>query len=145
MMDGGVAVPRIDAKTLKLFCAKRGGLNRGSALVYPWSLGNFSYATDGAILIRVKRVKLSPENDSPPQGVEEMINDAFEPAPAHWYPLPAIDRAEAVTIGPCIFSPRRLSLLRNLEVAEIGPHEGLRHAAIRFQGGVGVIAQMRTT
>lgn len=70
---------------LKPFCAKEDEARL--SLQSPWSRGEYTYATNGHIMVRVARRDDVPENEKAPAG--EKIFDAAKSA--GWLPVPACE------------------------------------------------------
>lgn len=68
---------------LEKFCSKT--LLGQSRTDYPWSDGNYTYATDNCLLIRVPRIQSIPENESAPKVENIFINN---PPGKDAYPIP---------------------------------------------------------
>lgn len=74
---------------LSIFCSKKQRVAKHLAV--PWSFGDFTYASDGHILIRVPRIADVPENDSAPKVWEGTFGKQFITEPAEWVSVPAVD------------------------------------------------------
>lgn len=112
-----------------------------SDLSVPWSAGDFSYASNGHILLRVPRLAEIPENSRAPK-----VDRLFPDTPAsEWWPIPAENddlaewEEESVRIGPAVFGSAPLRLLWSLPNCEIGPTGQYSPAWIRFDGGDGIL------
>jgi hypothetical protein len=74
---------------LKLFCSTS-SYNHGR-LAAPYSYGDYTYATNGHILIRVPRLADAPENENAPKVWTGDIAELFNREPAEWVPVPEVD------------------------------------------------------
>ena len=83
---------------LKLFCLT--DKTRSKAIGQPWSDGEFTYATDAAIIVRVPRLSDVPENpNAPTSAVAARI---FETATdGKWSALPEFTAPKYVTCENC--------------------------------------------
>lgn len=80
---------------LKLFCSKRP--THAMKLAVPWSFGEFTYASDGVIIIRVPRLPDAPENVNAPQAWRGELPGMFTREPVEWVDVPTVDYKG----GPC--------------------------------------------
>lgn len=71
---------------LTLFCGNKDDNRIGE----PWSDGNFTFATDGKILVRVARRADVGERLDAPAVMGTHVGDAFDKDPGAWHPLPAL-------------------------------------------------------
>lgn len=69
-------------------------------IVTPFSVGEFSYATCGKIIVRVPRLEGIPERDDAPQVDAPPLDGLFFQEPGHWHNLPVVAVAKEVC-GPC--------------------------------------------
>lgn len=72
---------------LKLFC----NANKPGVLDAPWSHEEFTYATNGHILIRVPRRDDVTENKIAPKVWAGDIAECFKREPVEWVPVPEVD------------------------------------------------------
>ena len=64
------------------------------AICSPWSAGDWTYATDGRLLVRVPRLDGVPENKNAPKDLErEVLGFEQLPEVAEWWELMEIERA----------------------------------------------------
>jgi len=66
-------------------------------LQHPWSLGDFTFASNGHIFIRVPRDESIPENEQAPKRMgpkKRQINDYLADEPKAWYPIPELHPKE---------------------------------------------------
>ncbi len=61
----------------------------------PWSAGEYSYASNGHIIIRISRLSDVDEKDTAPKGVDKMFPAV---APAEWFDVTAMDLPEIETV-----------------------------------------------
>lgn len=143
---------------LRAFC------NTGSehlAVQAPFSLDEWTYATDGSIIVRVPRL---PEVAELPNGLlspHELF--AYTPPGQIWYPVPTLppapmavpcsrcdgtlierrDEEPPVEFGPALFAPKYIRLLAALPHCEIAPSSANDVCRVRFDGGDGLVMPMR--
>lgn len=74
---------------LKLYCSTNP--NHFHSMANPWSHGEFTYATNGYIIIRIPRLADVPENDECPKVWEGDLAELFTREPAAWIDVPEVD------------------------------------------------------
>ena len=89
----GVNQTRMEIEFLRRFCH----LDR-SGIDTPWSEGNWSYATDGNVILRVTRIESVPERINAPAGIEKSIFGSILPAIACAPPQPIGEDEETCPI-----------------------------------------------
>jgi hypothetical protein len=112
----------------------------------PFSQGAFSYATNGALIVRVDRLAEVAELDSAPH-VERFFKLAFNTGRLKFGPMPAIaaEGSEPVVIGAGSFQPALLRLVAVLPGVVVAPGEDdLSPCRIRFDGGSALCMPLRT-
>jgi len=138
----------------------------------PWSRGDYTYATNGHVLIRVPRLADVEDGTGPLPSPIQSVDALVQPADgAQWLPVPTVEMLAPVpcgwcggigksfsecfcggtgesnsivrvTVGEVDYQARYLALLCRLPHCEIAPN-GLKTAAIRFDGGVGALMPLR--
>jgi hypothetical protein len=76
---------------LQKYCDKDVSVH-GSALMTPWSRGEYTFASNGHIIIRVPRNNDVPERKNAPGLLK--IDKWFITVPSAWYPIPAVNPKE---------------------------------------------------
>ncbi len=61
---------------------------RKDAVGVPWSEGDWTYATDGRLLLRVPRLPDVPENEKAPKNIDKNIFD-LNPITGNWQKIPS--------------------------------------------------------
>ena len=117
---------------LLLFCyPERSTLNR------PFTQGRYTYATDGAVLIRVPRRADVPENPHAPRKVYRLFSQ-HRPA-GKFRAVPTVDEFR-VKIGLASFSASELARLSSLPGVLVAPGATTTNAlTFRFDGGDGLL------
>lgn len=68
-----------------------------STIGAPWSRGDYTFATDGFLAIRVSRIHTIPENEKAPD-----VGRCFPSGdPLGWYPVPDVSQIEAPACPVC--------------------------------------------
>ena len=89
----------ITVEDLKRFCCDSKEPYR-AAIARPFSQGDWTYATDGRVLIRVPRLDEVPEYDDSTRGVEKTIFDE-EPITGWWMAIPSAMLPELMPAEKC--------------------------------------------
>lgn len=116
----------------------------------PFSQGEFTYATNGSLVVRVDRVAGVEEIEGAPT-MAPIFKIAFDRArKSRFVPMPAIAPESAteglapVVIGPGSFQARLLRLFAGLPGVLIAPGEDdLSPCRIRFDGGLATLMPLR--
>ncbi len=153
----------MDKETLAKFS---GGYSGNWDIKVPWSLGAYTYATNGAIAIKVPRLGGVPENPKSPD-----VDALKTVEPKEWYPAENIKMPRWRKCTECesydgqceecggmgktvsqkpklfhgtIFDQKYLALISSLPNSEIGviPEPGV--TLFRFDGGTGLLMPIRT-
>ena len=137
---------------LMLFCDFDNGIER---INRPWSKGNFTYSTDGYIIVRVDRDPEFGEKENAPDA-EKLYNR--NPSPLEWFGIPEllelkfcicqkcggkkqIEEAvfETTEINGCNFQNKYLRFLKELPNCKISPINKDNPAWFKFDGGDGLL------
>lgn len=86
----------MNKESLQRFCADASDIRY--YLCQPWSRGEWTYATNGHIIVRVKRLAEVEENDKAPD-CETMIRK--QAAPTNWMPVPVATMPPDVVCYEC--------------------------------------------
>ena len=141
----------MNKKILSKFCMKkRDATLSGLCFTKPWSMGDYSYATNGVILIRIPKLKSIPErNENSPvqQAAEEMF--VKTPIPVLKFPVPELYNNPVVVwkINEVFFRGDMLwklkSFCRNCYILPLKEKSGggfsFKRTWIEFDGGDGFI------
>ena len=65
----------------------------------PWSEGDYSYASNGKILIRVPRLPDVPERETAPRKIEGEV--LWEPVGCQWIPMPMAEEPKKEKCSQC--------------------------------------------
>ena len=149
---------RIDESVLRRFCEKE---SFNGKLDNPFSLGEFSYATNGHIAVRVPRLESVGEIERPAD-VERVFRSNAEALEGNMRVLRAtvppaertacrccdacngeIEVYSLVRIGPRYFSAAYIRLMEGLPELVISDADG-DCLAFRFAGGVGLLMKVKT-
>lgn len=82
---------------LQKFCSTR---SDRKSICQPWSEGEWTYATDGRVIVRVPRRADVPENPDAPKNVNKTIFDC-NPNDGKFQPLPTFTAPKKVTCDNC--------------------------------------------
>ena len=93
----------IDKDLLSRFCSIE---EFRDAINQPWSEGEFSYASDGRVLVEIPRLADVPESEIAPKNVRKTILDATMPANAQYQTLDEELRKEIVSLSPVKSCPQ---------------------------------------
>lgn len=93
----------IDKELLSRFCSPE---EHRDAINTPWSEGEFSYASDGRILVETTRLSNVPESPIAPKNVRQSILAATIPADAIYQPLSDELRKEITDLSPVKSCPQ---------------------------------------
>ena len=157
---------------LDKFCDKDLAAGR-VVLQHPWSAGDYTYASNAAIIIRVTRRSTIMENAKAPNGLtleggKKDINHIMSLAPKKWYSVPEVQIQEMERCCDCLgdgeiddlpcaecngtgktkidgisFSDVYLSWIAELPNAKIAPTGFTTPARFKFDGGEGLLMPMR--
>lgn len=132
------------ALDLFAFCSIHEGRVRA-----PWSSGGWTFATDGAIAVRVARVDTIQERSDAPQ-----IDHLFAPPSMTWITLPfvalpapgrALDLGCSIEFTWGIFAQKYVRLIYSLDGVAVSVGSNQYDAMhFCFAGGIGVVMPMRT-
>lgn len=86
----------MNAADLRRFCAEADDIR--CYLCQPWSWGEWTYATNGHIMVRVPRMADVPENEKAPDGEAVMGKQV---SPKNWIPVPAATMPPDVECEDC--------------------------------------------
>ncbi len=136
-------------KDLKPFCAKRGCLY--SSFEKPWSFGGYTFATDGAILLRVKRLARVKATSTAAEGAMKLFESSVHVAFRKLPKLPPFNRLESespqsqMKIGKHTVAVHYLRKIKKLPCVRIAEHptDRLKELAFVFLGGEGRLMPMR--
>jgi hypothetical protein len=132
------------AEDLKKFCAQPPRLQ----LVEPFSDDLYTYASNGALCVRVTRIESIPVGGMS-QTAGTLFRDHFPERTADFAPLPEFpveSQGNAMLqIGEQLFAVAQLALIAGLPGVRFMPGKGMRlaPAAFVFDGGCGLIAPLR--
>jgi len=119
----------------------------------PFSLGDYTYATDGVVLIRVPRMSEFPENPLAPDPKKIKYKESRE-----WHLVTDIEmpkteecekgtrripRRNPMNFHGILFDQKYLALLSQLPDCKIGKNPPGEIAPFRFSGGTGLLMSMR--
>jgi hypothetical protein len=138
----------------------------------PWTVGKYTYATDGNMLIRITKMAGFPPSESAPK-ISGPLAKILDSNPPEWHCIPFVSPPkeipcpwckgtgeedgdecdscdgtgckvdiEAVMIGNSHYGSGYLNLLAALPGIEISPNDPEGPAKFRFDGGCGIIMPM---
>lgn len=133
----------MNARYLKKFCSHS---RSRKEIAKPWSVGEFTVATDGKIIIRVKRLKSIPENPNAPS-IDRIFNLSMNKIGGWIFVqrLTPMDNKVPVAVaelGGAKFNYRYLVMLSRLKNCRIAPQGDLK-VPFMFDGGDGFLMSMR--
>ncbi len=107
----------------------------------PWSVGAWTFASNGKILVRVKRIPGVRRNKNAPDVISGYIAERLKRSPKCWLPLfPRVPTSGTETkIGRALFSDELLNtflVFQHVEIGTFGEHDPAR---VLFDGGEGLI------
>jgi len=60
-------------------------------MTMPWSAGQYTYATNGHIMVRVPRLEDAPERKDAPKGLgKKTLDEAINVTPKKFFPIPSV-------------------------------------------------------
>ena len=136
---------------LKSFCAYKGMTPRRKYIESPWSEGDYTYATDGRIIVRIPRDRNIPENGDCPDA-ERLFKQVNKEGVYKSIPhLPKKDKAgpnkkgftEKTEFQKATFDNYYLNLIASLPNAQMVANDKEGAAHFKFDGGDGLLMPMR--